>query len=287
MSRVAFAAAFAACFGLPNAVLATDLSLKDTPVYEYAPPPIWAGLYFGVHAGGTRGSVDVSDTFEYNGDPHAENSVGTSGVIAGVQIGYNFQRGSFVYGVEADLGHLDLSGSKYFDLPNPTEGTKGYDPTREIGATYSFSGGLYGDLTARLGYASENTLLYLKAGPAFLNVDAKSHYEGANACTVGNSKCGSYKDRSTFDFDDSEMLWGWTVGIGAEYAISSSLSLKLEYQHFDFGSVTSGYHGIDKFNPNKPSWQSELTGNSDASPTVDALKIGLNYQLNRSDDSLK
>ena len=286
MSRVAFGAVFAACLGMSTAVLATDLSLKDPPTYEYTPAPIWSGLYFGVHAGGTRGNVDVSDTFDYNGDPHADNTVDTSGVIAGIQVGYNFQRGNFVYGVEADLGHLDLSGSKYFDLPNPTEGTNKYDPNREIGATYSFSGGLYGDLTARVGYAADNMLFYLKGGAAFLNVDTKSNYEGANACTNGHSSCGSTRNPSTFDFDDNEMLWGWTVGIGAEYALSSSLSVKLEYQHFDFGGMSSSYHGIDKFHPTK-SWQSELTGNSEASPTVDALKVGLNYQFNRGDDGLK
>jgi len=276
MSRVAFAAAFAACFGLPNAVLATDLSLKDTPTYEYTPAPIWTGLYFGVHVGGARTDIDVSDTYVYNADPHAENSFGTTGVIAGVQLGYNVQHGNFVYGVEADLGYLDVSGSKYFDLPTPAN-----DPANEIGATYSLSGGLYGDLTARVGYADDKTLLYLKGGVAFLNVETKSHYEGANACT---RTCGP----STFDFDESETLLGWTVGIGAEYALSSSLSLKLEYQHFDFGSVSSSYHGIDKFNPNKPSWQSELTGNSEISPTIDAITVGLNYQFNRGyDDGLK
>ena len=282
MSRVAFGAVFAACLGMSTAALATDLSLKDPPNYEYTPAPIWSGLYFGVHAGGARTDIDVSDTYVYNADPHAENSFGTTGVIAGVQLGYNFQRGNFVYGVEADLGYLDLGGSKYFDLPAAND-----DPRNAIGATYSLSGGLYGDLTARVGYATDKTLLYLKGGVAFLNVDTKSHYEGANACTMGNRSCGSYKDPSTFDFENSETLLGWTVGVGAEYALSSSLSLKVEYQHFDFGSVSSSYHGIDKFNPNKPSWQSELTGNSEISPTIDAVTVGLNYQFNRDDDELK
>jgi outer membrane immunogenic protein len=286
MSRIAFAAAIAACVGMSSAVLATDLSLKDPPTDEYAPIPIWSGLYFGVHLGGARGNIDVSDTFDYNGDPHAENTVDTLGVIAGIQVGYNFQRGNFVYGVEADLGYLDLSGSKYFDLPNPTANTRKYDPNREIGATYSFSGGLYGDLTGRVGYATDNMLLYLKGGAAFLNVGSNSRYEGANACTNGHYSCGSTKDPSIFNFDESETLWGWTIGIGAEYALSSSWSLKLEYQHFDFGSMSSSYHGIDNFHPTY-SWKSELTGNSESSVTVDAIKVGLNYQFNRGDDDLK
>jgi outer membrane immunogenic protein len=289
MGRVAFAAAFAACFGVSSVALAADLSLKDTPNYEYAPPPIWSGLYFGVHAGGGRGNVDVSDTFDYNGDPHAENSFSTTGAIAGVQLGYNVQRGNFVYGVEADLGYLDLSGSKYFDLPNPTDGTKHYDPNRDIGATYSLSGGLYGDLTARVGYATDNTLLYLKGGAAFLNVDSKSRYEGENCGTTGG--CKTSGEKSTFNFEDSEMLLGWTVGIGAEYALTSSLSLKLEYQHFDFGGASSSYNGKDSFACSGPGWAgtcaSTLEGNSEASLTVDAIKVGLNYQFDRGDEGLK
>ncbi len=280
MSRVAFAAAFAACVGMSNAVLATDLSLKDTPNYEYAPVPVWTGLYFGVHVGGTRGDVDVSDTFDYNGDPHADNNVDTSGVIAGVQVGYNFQRSNFVYGVEADLGYLDLSGSKTVDLHKETH------RYNDIDATYSFSGGLYGDLTARAGYADDNLLIYLKGGAAVLNVDAKSHYVGANCSVLG--ECGPGREASTFDFDNSEMLWGWTIGVGAEYALSSSLSLKVEYQHFDFGSMSSDYAGEDSFSCGQ--WgtcTSKLYGNSEASLAVDAVKLGLNYQFNRGDEGLK
>jgi outer membrane immunogenic protein len=277
MSRVAFAAAFAACFGLPNAVLATDLSLKDTPTYEYTPAPIWTGLYFGVHVGGAPGDINVSDTFDYNGDPHADNDVDTSGVIAGVQVGYNFQRGNFVYGVEADLGYLDLSGSKTADLHKETH------RYNDLDATYSFSGGLYGDLTARVGYASDNLLIYLKGGAAFLNVDANSRYVGANCSILG--ECGSGREASTFNFDNSEMLLGWTIGVGAEYALSSSVSLKVEYQHFDFGSASSDYEGEHNFSCGQ--WgtcTSKLWGNSESSVTVDAVKVGLNYQFNRGDD---
>jgi len=224
----------------------------------------------------------VSDSFDYNGDPHADNSFETTGVIAGVQLGYNVQRGNFVYGVEADLGYLDLGGSKDFDLPNPTKHRE-----NDIGATYSLSGGLYGDLTARVGYATDRTLLYLKGGAAFLNVDSKSHYEGANCGFIGSCGGGSNPHPSAFDFDDSETLLGWTIGVGAEYALSSSLSLKLEYQHFDFGSMSSSYQGKDSFSCNGHTCYSELKGNAEVSPTVDAVTVGLNYQFNRDEESLK
>ena len=62
MCRVVFAAAFVVCVGMSSAVLATDLSLKDTPNYEYAPAPIWTDLYFGVHVGGRAATPTPSIT---------------------------------------------------------------------------------------------------------------------------------------------------------------------------------------------------------------------------------
>ena len=274
MWKIAFAAAFAACFGVFGAAQATDLSLKDTPDVEYEISPAWTGLYVGGHVGGAFGSIDVTDVFNYDGDPRADNSFGTTGLITGVQLGYNLQSGNFVFGVEADLGYLNLSGDKTAALPR----SKPNDKNTDISATYSMDGGLYGDLTGRVGYASGNTLLYLKGGAAFLEATLNSDYVGANCTTT--SKCSPFNP-STFAFENSETLFGWTLGFGVEYALSSSWSLKLEYQHFDFGSMSSEYGGTFNFAPKcKGCKPSELTGNTDTDISVDAVKVGLNYQFN-------
>jgi outer membrane immunogenic protein len=279
MRGVAFAAAFAACVGVCGVANATDL-FTPTPEPEYAQPAaLWTGFYFGGHAGWSWGSTDVHDVFDYKGDPIADNSVDTSGVIAGVQVGYNFRNGNFVYGVEADLGYLDLSGKGSFDLPNP----KPSDRTGDISSTYSLSGGLYGDLTARFGYATDKTLLYVKGGAAFVNTDFNSHYVGQNCSTVGHG-CGP-SNPSVFDFSNNETLFGWTIGVGVEYALTSSLFLKLEYQHFDFGSGSFGYDGRYTFNDK--GYTSKLEGDVTYSPTVDAVKLGVNYQLDGGGESLK
>jgi outer membrane immunogenic protein len=281
MGKVAWAAAFAACFSLPGGALAADLSLKDTPEY-YAPSPIWTGLYFGGHVGGVFGDTEVEDTFDYNGDPFARNNIDSTGVISGVQLGYNVQRGNVVFGVEADLGYLSLSGDKTADLPHPER--EKYDPNDEISAKYSIEGGLYGDLTARLGYAADKALFYVKGGAAFVNAEFNSHYVGANCSTTGKH-CGP-ANPSKFDFETSDTLWGWTIGVGVEYALSKNWSLKAEYQHFDFGSMSLDYEGEYTFNTKKK-LTSDLEGSADIALTVDAVKVGVNYKFGGDYETMK
>ncbi len=82
-----------------------------------------------------------------------------AGGVVGGQIGYNFQRGNIVYGVELDLGEMGLEHAKQ----EPGSST----------LTNKISCGLYGDVTGRLGYAFDRTLVYAKGGFAFFNGDIK------------------------------------------------------------------------------------------------------------------
>jgi len=281
MRKIASAAVFAACFGVSGGVQAADLSLKDTPVSAYAPALQWPSFYIGGHIGGVRGNIDVTDVFDYHGDPRADNSVESTGLITGVQLGYNLQSGNFVYGIEADLGYLNLSGDKKAALPNPTGVAE-----NDISAKYSTSGGLYGDLTGRLGYATGSTLVYAKGGVAFLNAKMNSDYVGANCTTTYDCNGRAAATPSNFGFESSDTLYGWTLGFGVEYALSPSWSLKLEYQHFDFGSLSSSYAGTDTFacRFNDGTCTSTLHGKTDADITADAVMVGLNYQFNFGGD---
>ena len=86
---------------------AADLS---RPVYK-APPPIpvfsWTGWYVGVHVGGAWGTKEWSDPITFDGfatttSPDATlNNYGVNGFLGGLQIGYNYQSGPWVWGVEA------------------------------------------------------------------------------------------------------------------------------------------------------------------------------------------
>jgi outer membrane immunogenic protein len=283
-----FAASLAAQMA-PSSLPASAADLgggyKDTP-YVVMP---WQGLYFGVHGGGAWGSAKVNDNFDYYGDPHMDGSAKSTDAIGGAQAGYNVQQGHLVFGIEGDVGYLGLSAkgadthTSYWGDPNCHGSDWHYC---NISGKYDTSGGLYGDLTGRVGYATNRVLFYGKGGVAFLNADLKTHYDGN---TVGNLYPGG---TVPFDFDHSETLVGWTIGAGAEVAINPSWSIKAEYQHFDFGSMSNDYGQCKKvMNWNSAacpagggyggnSGTANLKGTTDTSIAVDTVKFGLNYRIN-------
>jgi outer membrane immunogenic protein len=167
---------------------------KDGPVYTS-----WAGFYVGAHLGGAWGDVKVTD-FDEDGNKFTNSS---SGVFGGGTIGYNFQRGNFVFGPEIDLGGIDLKHSKV----NPIDSA----------IVSAVDSGFYLDATARLGYSFGQTLVYAKGGYAY--------YSGSLSIT---------------DIPEATTkvtgLSGWTVGGGVEYKLNPAWSVKAEYQYFDFGT---------------------------------------------------
>src|SRR5690242_15970906 len=79
---------------------ASAADLSAAPVYRGAPPPLvavfdWTGFYIGANIG--YGSARVDGTTDgLSGDEHL------NGVLGGGQIGYNWQTGNWVFGLEVD-----------------------------------------------------------------------------------------------------------------------------------------------------------------------------------------
>jgi outer membrane immunogenic protein len=179
-------------------------SLKDGPAI--AEGYDWSGFYVGAHLGGAWGDGKVNDTD--GGVNPGPFTYSPSGAFGGGTAGYNFQRENLLFGVEADLGYMDLSGGT--KIPSS-------DPMYHQNIT--LDGGLYGDITGRVGVlVTPATLIYGKGGFAFYDG------EGLQATTkTYYSKSGT----STFT--------GYVVGGGIEHFITDKISLKVEYLHFGFG----------------------------------------------------
>lgn len=229
-------------------LISTAASAADLPRRE-APPSqspadawSWTGVYAGVHAGYAWGGVAQRQTS--GGMPEGPFSYDVNGFFGGATAGFNYQTGWLVLGIEGDLGWMDLSGKGIIPSSNP-----------KAHQDITLKGGLYADLTARLGVAMGSTLLYGKGGFAYLNGEARQQTTNPGFVTHGTD--GAFK--------------GWVLGGGVEHAITRTMTLKVEYLHFDFGhkdgdqtSVTDVPIGFVYTNR--------------ASLTADTVKAGLNWK---------
>ena len=171
------------------------------PIFNPAPVFTWTGFYGGIHGG--YGWSDFSSR-----DPVGGNSTGqASGWLAGVQLGYNYQIGSFVLGAEGDVS--------FADVKNVVD-----DPLGLGGGQAVLKNDYFATLAARFGYAFDRTLLYGKAGVAWTR-DKFNVTDG-----VGGFGNGTFNRT------------GWMLGAGLEYAFWNNWSAKIEYNYLHFGSVT-------------------------------------------------
>ena len=82
----------------PTSAAPSAAASAKSPMYRYQAPFSWTGFYVGTHLGYGWSDVDWQET-----GPAFNGSHDGSGVLAGGQIGYNWQAGRFVYGVEGDI----------------------------------------------------------------------------------------------------------------------------------------------------------------------------------------
>jgi outer membrane immunogenic protein len=200
----------------------------------------WTGFYAGLNIGGVWGRSDPNTTigcpatgyfctpalFTTNGPQIAglasgsKNSIGFTG---GAQVGYNWQVGNIVYGLEGDFGAFHLQGS--------TGGTALYStgaPGRSFNVGTSYQTDWLATARGRLGWALSNFLLYGTGGLALTELKVSNSF--MDDIVVPGVASGAIESAS-----DSAVRVGWTVGAGAEWALSSHWAIKAEYLYADFG----------------------------------------------------
>jgi high affinity Mn2+ porin len=199
MEHALAGAAFGA-LALGSPAMAADMPLKAP---HLRPAFDWSGFYIGGHTGYGRGSSTavLSDPLAVS-----TNSV-FSGVIGGVQGGYNVQMPSgLVLGVEADL-----TFPNYF-ISNKIVSTL-TGAHSEVVEAFDYAGTVRG----RIGYASGHWLVYATGGFAF----AGERF--VNTPDVGGT-----------DQKHINVRPGWAAGAGVEYAFAPHWSVKLEYLYSQF-----------------------------------------------------
>jgi outer membrane immunogenic protein len=210
MTKLLFVtAALAALIASP--ALAADIRRPPPPVYKAPPPPPvlavynWSGCYLGGHAGG------LFATKEWTGNNGADlGSHDANGYLAGAQVGCNIQVGNWVFGVQGDYAYVDAEGS---NVSNVNRANRNRSKIESLSS-----------VTGRFGLAYDRFLGYVKGGAAWEedNYDISS-LAGVTVATA------------------SELRSGYTVGVGAEYAVTNNVTWFVEYNFYDFGTRSNTF----------------------------------------------
>jgi outer membrane immunogenic protein len=206
----------------------------------------WRGLYGGAHLGGAWGSTEAYDA----GGAVTLNdywSAAPSGVVAGLQLGYNWVNGPLLYGVEGDIGYLGLAGSA-----TSTYVPLGYDTSTKTDSNF------YLTLRGRLGVVFNQWAFYATGG-----------YIGADTTVSVLGACDAILDCSTGAVSGSNSAFrnGWTLGGGVEGELSNAWTVKIEYLYYDLGSTTVTTNGAGGTN----NWTLDTDGS--------LVRAGLNYRF--------
>jgi outer membrane immunogenic protein len=158
----------------------------------------WTGFYVGFNVGyGTGTSTwDIPAV-----------SLSPKGMTYGATVGYNWQAGSFVYGIEADYSVSDVKGS----LAN----CGGL-----AGVTCETSNPWLATFRGRLGYAFDRFMPYVTAGGAYGDIKATISPAGLTA---------------------NEAKMGYAAGVGLEYAFLGNWTAKVEYLYVNLGKFDTGF----------------------------------------------
>jgi len=216
-SKVIFSTAGAMTLSFGGGAVAADLPLRTAPPMVPVPMMIsWSGFYLGLNAGivanqtSFTGALPAVAAFNY---AWPSSKTRSTGGIFGAQLGYNFQSGPLVYGIEADLGYV---GSKNTDTLGFVGGANQYAWRQRSGME------AFGTLRLRLGYAFDRALIYATGGLAYGKV--------SDAIQAGPNN-----PAYTWSKGNDNWRLGYTIGAGVEYALTDRWSAKLEGLYYDLG----------------------------------------------------
>ncbi len=240
--------------------MAADI-LAARPVVVAPPPYSWTGVYVGVNAGYGRSNseLDLSGapvlcTITLRGCLPATGPVAAiasaaaipavfsthpTGDMVGGQIGFNYQTGPWVMGLEADFAWTSIKGSDT-QTGLALVGLGPPFPALSISSAATAEQRLnnFGTIRGRLGLLPLDPLLvYATGGLAFGHM--KSDMTLTEVCNPNPATCFSSAGLlfTPVTASVSKTGIGWTVGGGLEYAFAPGWSVRGEYLYYNLGST--------------------------------------------------
>ncbi len=228
--------------------LAADLRMPvKAPPAQVEPVLSWTGFYIGANAGvdwfNKDWSIPLTPINIAGGCPGCPKPAGghaASSLLAGGQVGFNYQIDKFVIGAEAQADWTQLEASNV-------------DVSATFITDHSKTDSL-GTIAARGGVAWGPALLFVKGGGAWAH---DKFWTSTATIPIAQSL--------------SETRWGWMIGGGIEYAFWNNWSVKIEYDHLDLGSRRETL---------APVAAGVLPFEYDVKQTIDLVQVGVNYRFN-------
>lgn len=194
----------AALAALSASAQAADLAAPRMPIAAavVAPAFSWTGFYGGLNVG--LGVVNTNLSALTAGDLASS----ATALVAGGQVGFNYQINNIVVGIEGDLGYF---------------GTRRTGAQINLGAITAqnfWRTSWDASIRARLGLAMDRTLFYVTGGVAFADLRVGAMDITNNVLLV----------------EERQNRTGWTVGAGIEHAITPNWTVRGEYLYANYGS---------------------------------------------------
>jgi outer membrane immunogenic protein len=224
--------------GMAAPASAADLAARP---YRAAPLPVLAAIYdwSGFYIGGNGGWGQSRNCVDFGIFPDACRE--SSGGLAGGQLGYRWQAGTWVFGLEGQGDWADLTSSRV-SIFRPAFSTR----TKTDGI------GLF---TGQIGYAFNSALLYVKGGAAVTS----------NRFSILSTLTGTELASA------SSTRWGGTVGVGWEWGFAPNWSAGIEYDHLFMGDSNNS------FSVANPALAAVL--NNRITQDVDMVTVRVNYRF--------
>ena len=242
MRKLLMTLSAAVCLLTPATAAFADLSYQGCCPTAYTPccEEYFSGFYVGGNVGGISYTAHTTDRDEFLVDAATYTSNDIN-VVAGVQIGYDWQCCNRVFGIVADWDWSNADTSTHL-LNNLPGADAAYERKLDWFSTIRLRGGL----------AVNDVLVYITGGAV-----AGHHKDRVRSVIAGVDLSQSF----------NKTRWGWTFGMGTEFAFCRNWSLNAEILFLGFNQRSESIT------------VAATTFNFDFNHTAWIGRVGINYRF--------
>lgn len=286
---------------LATGAIAADLAARPSTKAPVIVDPgyDWTGFYAGVNIGYSWGRSSSTQSFIDTTSGATLNSnafkFDMDGVIGGGQIGYNWQKDKWVFGLEADIqgsaqkgdGNAICPGGPATSTTTTAAAVNGTCTVGHIGDTVPFNVAAlpvtnnlsqklewFGTVRGRVGPTITPTILgYVTGGLAYGEVRSTNTVTGTNLVGPQGVNTPPAFVAVLASSSNSSTRVGWTVGAGIEGVVSGNWTAKIEYLYMDLGNVSGSF-----VTPIIAPSGAFVTSRYSSHITDNILRVGVNYK---------